>query len=45
MLEAVIVVAMLTRSYDLTTPPEPVPLFTGITLRPRSTVPARVSYR
>ena len=45
MLEAVVVVALLMRSYDLTTPPEPIPLFTGITLRPRSAVPARITPR
>ena len=45
MLEAVIVVAMLARSYALTTLPDPVPLFTGITLRPQSAMPARITPR
>jgi cytochrome P450 len=39
MLEAVIATAMIVRAYQLRTPPGPVPLATGITLRPAAPVP------
>jgi hypothetical protein len=40
MLEAVVATAMVVRRYRLATPPGPVPLATGITLRPAAPVPA-----
>jgi cytochrome P450 len=45
MLEAIIVTAMLARAYKLETSPEPVPLFTGITLRPKKPMPCRIEAR
>ena len=45
MLEAVMVVAMLLQQYRITTPPGPVKLFTGITLRPQGPVPATIERR
>lgn len=45
MLEAAIVTAMLLRSFRITTSPDPVPLFTGITLRPDSKMPAKLEAR
>jgi cytochrome P450 len=43
MLEAVIATAVVVRSYRLETPPGPVPLATGITLRPAASVPCRLT--
>ena len=45
MLEAAVVTAMLMQSYRVTTPDEPVKLFTGITLRPQGAVPAKIERR
>jgi cytochrome P450 len=45
MLEAVIIVAMLVQSYEVTSPNRPVRLFTGITLRPAEAMPARIAPR
>jgi cytochrome P450 len=45
MLEAVIVTAMLVRAYRFTSPPGPVPLLPGITLRPRRAMPCRIEPR
>ena len=45
MLEAVVVVAMLLQQYRIATPPGPVKLFTGITLRPQGAVPATIERR
>jgi cytochrome P450 len=45
MLEAIIVTAMLARAYELKSPSEPVPLFTGITLRPKKAMPCRIESR
>jgi hypothetical protein len=39
MLEAVIATAMIVRAHHLRTPPGPVPVATGITLRPAAPVP------
>jgi hypothetical protein len=39
MLEAVVATAMVVNRYRLATPPAPVPLATGITLRPAAPVP------
>jgi cytochrome P450 len=45
MLESVAVVAVLLSSYRLTTSSDPVPLFTGITLRPAAPMPCRITPR
>jgi cytochrome P450 len=45
MLEAVVVTATLLQSYELTSRPGPVPLFTGITLRPAAEVPCDLAPR
>lgn len=45
MLEAVIVTAMVVRSYDVATADRKVPLFLGITLRPAGEMPATLSRR
>jgi cytochrome P450 len=45
MLEAVIATATIARAYRLETPPGPVPLATGITLRPAAGVPCRLTRR
>jgi cytochrome P450 len=42
MLEAVIATAMIVRAHHLRTPPGPVPLATGITLRPAAAVPCTI---
>lgn len=42
MLEAVVATAAVVGSYRLETPPGPVPLATGITLRPAAAVPCAV---
>jgi hypothetical protein len=39
MVEAVLATAMIVRAWRLETPPGPVPLAAGITLRPAATVP------
>jgi cytochrome P450 len=39
LLEAVLATALIVRAYRLTTPPDPIPLATGITLRPATSVP------
>jgi cytochrome P450 len=39
LLEAVLATTLIVRAYRLTTPPDPVPLATGITLRPATSVP------
>jgi cytochrome P450 len=39
LLEAVLATAMIVRAYRLHTPPDPVPLAAGITLRPAAAVP------
>ena len=39
MLEAVVATATVVRAYRLESPPGPVPLATGITLRPAAAVP------
>lgn len=43
MLETIIAVATLVRAYEFTSPPGPVKLFTGITLRPRQPMPCRIT--
>lgn len=45
MLEAVLVTAMILRAYDVKTQAGPVPLFTGITLRPDRAMPATLIAR
>jgi cytochrome P450 len=45
MLESVIVTAALVQSYRFASPPRPVPLLTGIALRPRSAMPCHISPR
>ena len=45
MLEAIIAVAMLARAFTLTSPPGPVPLLPGITLRPRRAMPCDIERR
>ena len=45
MLEAVIATAVAVRNYRLETPPGPVPLATGITLRPAASVPCTLTRR
>lgn len=45
MLEAVVVTAMVMQHYGLTSAPGPVPLFTGITLRPRHAMPCHIVRR
>ncbi len=45
MLEAVVVTATVMQSYVLTSRPGPVPLFTGITLRPNAEVPCDLAPR
>ncbi|GAC1364346.1 MAG: cytochrome P450 [Actinomycetota bacterium] len=45
MLEAVIVTAAVIRAYTITTSPAPVPLFTGITLRPAGEMSAHLTAR
>jgi hypothetical protein len=39
LLEAVLATALIVRAYRLTTPPDPIPLAAGITLRPATSVP------
>jgi cytochrome P450 len=45
MLEATIVTGIVMRAFDVETDPAPVPLFTGITLRPAGPMPAKVTPR
>ncbi|MEX2551680.1 MAG: cytochrome P450 [Actinomycetota bacterium] len=45
MLEAIIVTAQLARAYKLESSSDPVPLFTGITLRPKKAMPCRIEAR
>ncbi|GAC1363765.1 MAG: hypothetical protein NVSMB32_05670 [Actinomycetota bacterium] len=45
MLEATIVTALIAQAYTVTTSADPVPLFTGITLRPGRAMPAYLSAR
>jgi cytochrome P450 len=45
MTEAIIATAVLLTSYTLTTPPAPITLTTGITLRPAGPVPCRITTR
>jgi cytochrome P450 len=42
LLEAVLVLAVVAQAYELRTDPGPVPLITGITLRPAAAVPCRI---
>jgi cytochrome P450 len=42
MLEAVVATAVIVRGYRLQTPPGPVPLATGVTLRPAAALPCRL---
>jgi hypothetical protein len=45
MLEATVVTGVAMRAFGITTDPAPVPLFTGITLRPAGAMPATVTPR
>ena len=45
MLESVAVVAVLLGAYRLTTSPDPIPLLTGITLRPAGPMPCGITPR
>ncbi len=42
MLESIISTAVLVRAFEFTSPPEPVKLFNGITLRPNQAMPCRI---
>lgn len=43
MLETIVMTAVVIRAYEFSTPPGPVKLFTGITLRPNQPMPCRVA--